>query len=143
MLTRSVFRSQVENLTSLDSIRRFNSTKFRVDRPDTEGRRIESSEVRCSTYERKTNRVNILLIVHHLNYKKFRYLNYDLTNWVHENCIFSKTLSAEGQPRWLNDRNTILYDISISGKVERELFRPLSSHFLKEDVWVSEVWLAF
>jgi len=31
-----------------------------------------------------------------------------------------------------NDRNAILYDISFSSKVERVLFHPLSSRFLKD-----------
>ena len=35
--------------------------------------------------------------------------------------------------RWQNDRNAILYDCSFSEEVERVLFHPLSSRFLKEN----------
>ena len=35
--------------------------------------------------------------------------------------------------RWQNDRNAILYDCSFSEEVERVLFHPLSSLFLKEN----------
>ena len=45
----------------------FNSTTARVERPDSEGRRIESSKVKFSTYERQTDQINILLVFHHLN----------------------------------------------------------------------------
>ena len=45
----------------------FNSTTVRVKRPDSEGRRIESSKVKFSTYERQTDQINILLVFHHLN----------------------------------------------------------------------------
>ena len=34
---------------------------------------------------------------------------------------------------WQNDRNAILFDTSFWEKVERVLFHPLSSHFLKEN----------
>ena len=37
-----------------------------------------------------------------------------------------------GQLRWQNDCNAILYDCSFSEEVERVLFHPLSSRFLKE-----------
>ena len=76
-------------------------------------------------------------------HQEFRYLKFDLTNWVPENGNFSKTISAKGQPRWQNDRNAILYDISFSGKVERVLFHPLSSHFLKENLFWGVPVLAF
>ena len=39
----------------------------------------------------------------------------------------------EGRLRWQNDRNAILYDTSFSPMVERVLFHPLSSRFLKEN----------
>ena len=39
----------------------------------------------------------------------------------------------QGQLRCQNDRNAILYDTSFSSMVERVLFHPLSSRFLKEN----------
>ena len=39
----------------------------------------------------------------------------------------------EGRLRWQNDRNAILYDTSFRSMVERVLFHPLSSSFLKEN----------
>ena len=39
----------------------------------------------------------------------------------------------QGLLRWQNDRNAILYNCSFSEEVERVLFHPLSSRFLKEN----------
>ena len=39
----------------------------------------------------------------------------------------------QGQLRCQNDRNAILYDTSFSSMVERVLFHPFSSSFLKEN----------
>ena len=41
----------------------------------------------------------------------------------------------EGQLRSLNYHNAILYNIFKIEKVERVLFHPLSSHFLKENIF--------
>ena len=61
------------------------------------------------------------------------YLNFDLTKWVQEkNCQIAQIM-LWGQLRWQNDRNAILYDCSFSEEVERVLFHPLSSRFLKEN----------
>ena len=54
------------DLTTLLSLRWIAQT-VRVDRPDSQGPRIETSKERFSTHERKTKAINILLIILHLN----------------------------------------------------------------------------
>ena len=81
----------------------FNSTTARVERPDSEGRRIESSEVKFSTYEQKTNRVDILSIVHHLTC-----VFSASSNRLHPPlCVFKRVLKEGAKSHWLH-----LFDFS-------------------------------
>ena len=66
--------------------------------------------------------------------QEFLYLKFVLTNSLHENHIFSKSISARRSARCQNLPNVILCDIFIGGNVESALFHPLSLHFWKRTI---------
>ena len=65
-------------------------------------------------------------------HQELHYLNFDLTNWAHENGNISKTISAMRSAKVAKwpQRHPLRY---LLRKVERVLFHPLSSRFLKEN----------